>query len=666
MSHKQAITKHNIKAVILAGGRDFGRCPLASRLPTGLWPVMGRAVLERLVLNLERQHIKQAVICSNSDGPLYQESIKDTNSIQLTFLNEQLPGGTAGCVRDAISSDANTLFLVLHAGIMSLPSIDKLIHLHRAGKSDLTVMFELGCEDGEPSVRTSGIYVCEPTVLGYIPNEGYCDIKETLIPTMLSKGGTVHAAMLNCPTGSFRNRAGYLAAIAAYLGNSRSVSIDFPHRRWNGSEDIWVAKSARVDPSARIYGPAVIMGGSTVSENAVIFGPTIIEQNVGIGEKTLVENSVLWKGSSIGRNCEVHDCVVDYNAVIPHGHAVEKDVVVHEKGGRVENISSNASAAARGKANKLQSAAHSLADKLGAALPNATESGGLRFNALKGLAISILTILFLWSYWPSFVDLWNIWQRSDEYSSGLLVPFLAIYVLWSRRHDITNCPIRPCILGLFAFVAAQGIRLIGLFLMYGSLEMLSIALSIAALVLFFFGWRLFRKVSTILLFLCLMLPWPKQVEAAVALPLQRWATSSAVFCLQIMGYEVVAEGNIIHIGQATVAVAEACNGLRMITAFFVIGGLVALLVERAWWQKLIVLASCLPIALVCNTARLTITAIAFTIVNHENLEVVFHDFGGYAMMPLALAGIVAELWLLAKLTTPPAEQERMVVIRQKW
>jgi len=202
--------------------------------------------------------------------------------------------------------------------------------------------------------------------------------------------------------------------------------------------------------------------------------------------------------------------------------------------------------------------------------------------------------------------------------------------------------------------------------MYGSLEMLSIALSIAALVLFFFGWRLFRKVSTILLFLCLMLPWPKQVEATVALPLQRWATSSAVFCLQIMGYEVVAEGNIIHIGQATVAVAEACNGLRMITAFFVIGGLVALLVERAWWQKLIVLASCLPIALVCNTARLTITAIAFTIVNHENLEVIFHDFGGYAMMPLALAGIVAELWLLAKLTTPPAEQERMVVIRQKW
>jgi exosortase len=200
--------------------------------------------------------------------------------------------------------------------------------------------------------------------------------------------------------------------------------------------------------------------------------------------------------------------------------------------------------------------------------------------------------------------------------------------------------------------------------MYGSAERLSIALTIAALVLLLFGWQLLRKVSTVLLYLCLMLPWPNRVQTAVTLPLQRWATSSAVFCLEMVGYEVVREGNVIHIGDASVAVAEACNGLRMITAFFVISGLVVLLVKRAWWEKLIVLVSSLPIALLCNTVRLAITAAFFTVLEGEHWEKTFHDFGGYAMMPLALAVVVAELWLLAKLTTPPEKEEAIIIKRQ--
>jgi exosortase len=132
----------------------------------------------------------------------------------------------------------------------------------------------------------------------------------------------------------------------------------------------------------------------------------------------------------------------------------------------------------------------------------------------------------------------------------------------------------------------------------------------------------------------------------------------------MVGYDVIQEGNVIDIDGVKVAVAEACNGLRMITAFFVISGLVVLLVKRAWWEKLIVLISSLPIALMCNTIRLTITAIFFTIIEGEYWEQLFHDFGGYAMMPLALAAIIAELYLLKKLTTMPSEEEAVIITRR--
>jgi exosortase len=254
-------------------------------------------------------------------------------------------------------------------------------------------------------------------------------------------------------------------------------------------------------------------------------------------------------------------------------------------------------------------------------------------------------------------------MRSDEYSSGLLVPFLAGYILWSRREQLKDVPIKPSLLGIIVLLFAEGLRLFGLFFMYSSAERLSVVVCIAALVLFLLGWRFFKKTATILLFLCLMLPWPNRVQAAVALPLQRWATSSAVFCLETIGYDVTQEGNIIHIGQANVAVAEACNGLRMVTAFFVIGGLVVLLMRRQWWEKLVVLASSLPIAILCNTTRLALTAMAFTILQGDYWEKIFHDFGGYAMMPAALAMVVAELWLLQRLTSLPGKREPIIITR---
>jgi exosortase len=184
------------------------------------------------------------------------------------------------------------------------------------------------------------------------------------------------------------------------------------------------------------------------------------------------------------------------------------------------------------------------------------------------------------------------------------------------------------------------------------------------LILLLFGWKVFRKISPILLFLCLMLPLPNVIQYYVGLNLQRWATSSAVFCLETLGYAVTQDGHTIEIGNVSVAVLEACNGLRMITAFFVISGLVVLLVERKLWEKLVILISSLPIALLCNTIRLAITAIFFTILKGEYWEKIFHDFGGYAMMPLALAAVVGELWLLAKLTVLPAKEKAIIITRQ--
>ena len=82
------------------------------------------------------------------------------------------------------------------------------------------------------------------------------------------------------------------------------------------------------------------------------------------------------------------------------------------------------------------------------------------------------------------------------------------------------------------------------------------------------------------------------------------------------------------------------------------------------WEKVVVLMSSLPVALFCNTVRLTLTAVAFTMLSGEKWEKIFHDFGGYAMVPLALAAVILELKLLSILTVVPAEPPSQVFMRR--
>jgi exosortase len=582
--------------------------------------------------------------------------------MQLRFLDEPLPVGTAGCIRDAADDETDALLLVLPVSLVCPPNIEPLIRAHQRGRADLTVMFNPACGNGKTLGKAAGIYVCNPAVLEHIPKEGFFDIKESLIPEMLRAGKAIHAACLTSSVGHFRDREGYLRAINDYLNNTPKLNADIKLCKRAGSKAVWMAPDAQVHPSVRIYGPVVVMRGARISENAVILGPTVFGSNVTIGRDSLVLNSVMWDGAQVGSNCRIEQCVVDRHAVVRANTRVEEKSIPFKPRAILESSAGGALEFIRNSSNKMQHVLESRFRKINEKMPDFVQRH--KTKIAPWLFGSLVLISFLWSYWPGLVDLWKVWQKSDEYSSGLLVPFLAVYILWSRRRDIAQCRIKPSVWGVFAFLAAQAFRLFGLFFMYGSAERLSITLSIAALVLLLFGWQIFRKVSTVLLFLCLMLPWPIRVQAAVAVPLQRWATSSAIFCLEMLGCEVLREGNVIHIGGSTVAVAEACNGLRMVTAFFVISGLVVLLVKRAWWEKLAILASSLPIALLCNTVRLTITALAFTVLSGEQWEKIFHDFGGYAMMPLALAAAVAELWLLAKLTTPPTKQEAIIITRQ--
>lgn len=652
MAGKNTVKGLDICTIVLVGGRDFGRCPLAARLPAALWPIADRPALARLLDHLAGEGLSDVTVCCPGDVAADVEAVCRDSRLAVTLRVEELINGTGGCLRDAAHRDSQDPILVLSGSIAVPPSIVELVETHRAGGADLTMVFNPGTPDSAKPGPAAEIFLCRPQVLDRIPCGGYSDIKEGVVPAILRAGGTVRPFVLSHSVGNFRDHTGYLEAVGALFHSGRLDGLSDRSRESSRQGPIYRGVEAFAHPGARIFGPVLIGDHARILEGAVVMGPAMIGRDAVVGENSAMVRSVLWAKAVIGRGGQVRDSILGYRASVPdHGRVVGQTASCEGTEGMVDPTD-----AVPARASRADRFLRPLGERLGLS-PGQT--------ALLSAGLAVLAAL-LWSYWPTLGDLMDVWTRSDEYSSGMLVPFLAAYVVWSRRQEFGAIRLRPAIVaGGAAIVATQALRTAGLFYMYQSAERLSLVLAVAALVLLLLGWRHLWKLAGVLVFLCLMLPWPNRVQQALAIPLQQWATGSAVFCLELGGWDILRDGNIIRIGDTSVAVAEACNGLRMITAFFVISGLVVLLTRREWWAKAVILVSSLPIALLCNTLRLAVTSVAFTMIEGEEWRQGFHDYGGYAMMPLALGMVVGELWVLTRLTTLPAPIEPAIVARRQ-
>jgi exosortase/archaeosortase family protein len=84
----------------------------------------------------------------------------------------------------------------------------------------------------------------------------------------------------------------------------------------------------------------------------------------------------------------------------------------------------------------------------------------------------------------------------------------------------------------------------------------------------------------------------------------------------------------------------------MLLTFAALSTAMALLVKRPWVDRVLILVSAVPVALLANVIRIALTGVLYNEAGKELGDRVFHDFAGWMMMPIALAVLWAELKLL--------------------
>lgn len=267
--------------------------------------------------------------------------------------------------------------------------------------------------------------------------------------------------------------------------------------------------------------------------------------------------------------------------------------------------------------------------------------------------LSIPLIVLLWAYWPTLNELATTWTTNPVYSFGYLVPVFAIALLWFRRDLLDTSAFRASWIGLPFLALGMGLRLFGAYYHYVWLDPISLIPSLIGLWLMVGGWAAWRWAWPALLFLGFMVPLPYSFSLAMSGPLQRIATIASTFIMQVMGLPAIAEGNTIQVNENNIEIVQACNGLSMLMVFFALATAMAILLKRPVLDRLILVASAIPIAIIANIIRITVTGILYETVETKFAQIFFHDVAGWLMMPLALGMLWIEFKILQNLFLEP-------------
>ena len=267
---------------------------------------------------------------------------------------------------------------------------------------------------------------------------------------------------------------------------------------------------------------------------------------------------------------------------------------------------------------------------------------------LAWITIAVLTAGLIYSYWPGLTNARASWDN-PQYSHGWLVPLCSLaLIFWWRR------PLEPAtrsaqaagfglLAGSFLFrLACANYRII-------TLDMYTFVPAVAGVVLMAGGWKMFRWAWAPIAAMIFMYPLPDEATRYLLGPMQTLATIVSTFALQTLGLDAYREGNRIVLGDNQVlGVVDACSGLRMLTIFVWLALMIVLVGGGEWWENVAILGSAIPIALIVNSIRITVTGVMYTI-NPAVAEKIFHDWAGYFMMPMALGLLFGLQRLLAGL-----------------
>lgn len=273
----------------------------------------------------------------------------------------------------------------------------------------------------------------------------------------------------------------------------------------------------------------------------------------------------------------------------------------------------------------------------------------------RAVASAVFVLLLSWLFFDLLKIFVNRWATEPQYSHGFVVPLMAVGLGWFLFDRVRSGVAECSPWGLLWIAIGVLLHITGVYLFIEFAESLGLLACIFGGVLLLWGQRMTLGVWPAILFLVFMFPLPFRIERLLSAPLQLYGAEQSAWYIQLFGIPAVAQGSMILMGDHRVGVAEACSGMRMLTVFIAISAATMIITKRSPWEKMLILLSAIPIALICNIARIVATALGHHYFGQETADLIFHDLSGWLMMPSAMLLLYLLLKLLDWLFVPAPE-----------
>jgi exosortase len=251
-------------------------------------------------------------------------------------------------------------------------------------------------------------------------------------------------------------------------------------------------------------------------------------------------------------------------------------------------------------------------------------------------AIVWFGVLLIVAYYPILKHLVWQWSNDEDVGHGFFVPVVAGYIVWQRREQLMALAWRPAWWGVALLVWGALQAYIGTLGAELFLQRSAFLISLVGMLLVLGGTALVREVAFPLLLLPFMIPIPTVVYAQITFPLQLFASRVAENLLSAIDIPVLREGNVLELASQKLSVAEACSGIRSLLSLSFLALVYAYFFDRKVWMRWALFFGVLPIAILANAGRVTITGI-LSERDPELARGFFHELEGFVIFAIALA-----------------------------
>jgi len=278
------------------------------------------------------------------------------------------------------------------------------------------------------------------------------------------------------------------------------------------------------------------------------------------------------------------------------------------------------------------------------------------FPILVAIAFAYATVL---------AKLSHDWWVDENYSHGLLIPFIIGYILWVERDRFTSASTNASV---WVGGMVVGVALLALWAGVAGAELytqrMSLVLLIGGVVVYFWGFQLLKLILIPLLLLILAIPIPAIIFNKIAFPLQLFASRCAVWSMQMLGIPVLRQGNVIELKPLNsfetkkLEVVEACSGIRSLMTLITLAVVFAYFTHPksdvdhpatrryGMFRAAIIVLSAIPIAILTNALRVSGTGVLAHFYGTQIADGFFHSFSGWVVYIVAFLMLFGVGWLL--------------------